>query len=208
MRVELATPHARGIDTVERMTTSTCAMLVRNHLDFVVRYSHGRYAIDKEEVNIILYSGLALMLVTPSRPNGWSATRDMGYGDGDRAVQVLTDLQIPETFTLLLDLEGCVSKAEDTFEWATAWATKIVQQRYIAGLYVGNNPGHLNSDDLWNLPYHTRYWRSASRVPEPANRGWCMQQLRPLETKFGPLCVDHNVIETDFKGDVPTWLVA
>jgi len=206
MKAELARPHARGIDTVQVLSTSNCQWLVQNHYDFVIRYLYGRYAVSDHEIDCILNAGLALMLCTPSRSPGWRAD-GLGNSDGFQAVASLTSLTVPKSVTTWIDLEGCISPAVTTSDWIDTFSLAIRNAGHEAGLYVGANPGGLDSETLWKRPHVTRYWRSGSRVPEPANRGWCMQQLRPLDVKLGPIHVDHDVIETDFKGGLPTWIV-
>jgi hypothetical protein len=208
MRAAAARPHARGIDTVQALDAAACRHLVRAGVDFVVRYLHGRYAVTREEVARILCSGLALMLCTPSRTPGWTPSGDIGATDGQMALDWLADLSIPKGATVWLDLEGCMGPADKTAEWINAWSMLVVGAGYQAGLYVGADPGGLDSEALWKLPRITRYWRSGSRVPEPSNRGWCMQQLRPLDVMLGPIRVDHDAIETDFRGGLPTWIEA
>lgn len=207
MRAVTARPHARGIDTVQVLDMAACHFLVRAGIDFVVRYLHGRYSVDREEVNRILCSGLALMLVTPSRAPGWTPSGELGARDGQMALDWLADQSIPRGATVWLDLEGCVGPAGETASWVNAWSRAVVGNGYQAGLYVGADPGGLDSEALWRLPLVTRYWRSGSRVPEPAERGWCMQQLRPLDVMLGPIRVDHDVIEADYRGGLPSWLV-
>jgi len=207
MRTELAHPHARGIDTVQVLDTADCRWLVQHHFDFVVRYLHGRYAIAPDELRTILCSGLALMLCTPSRAPGWAPSWALGDEDGQKALVALKDLFIPTGATVWLDLEGCMGPAEQTAAWVNAWSIVLRSEGYEAGLYVGAQPGGLDSESLWKLPHITRYWRSGSSVPEPANRGWCMQQLRPLDVELGPVHVDHDIIEADFRGGLPTWVV-
>jgi len=207
MKVELARPHARGIDTVQALNTAACRWLVQHHFDFVVRYLHGRYAATTDELERILCSGLACMLVTPSRRPGWVPSGALGDEDGHVALEALETLSIPSGATVWLDLEGIAHPPGETFRWADAWSRVIAGEGYQAGLYVGANPGSLDSDDLWRLPHITRYWRSGSRVPEPAVRGFCMAQLRPLDVELGPVHVDHDIIEADYRGDLPTWVV-
>lgn len=214
MRVEPAKAPAFGIDTVQTITPEACRWLVLNGYHFVVRYLGG---LTREELDRILCAGLAVMPVTYSRGAGWTPSGPLGEEDGDLAVDRLEALGMPQGATVWLDLEECAGPAVQTTAWVNAWSLVVKSAGYEPGLYVGANPGGLDSDALWKLPFTTRYWRSCSRVPEPSNRGWCMQQLKPWNIKLelkpwniklGPLIVDVDVIEQDFKGDVPSWVVA
>lgn len=207
MKVEKAEPLVRGIDTVMTLGAKECKWLVQNQFDFVVRYLYGKWAVTPEEVQQILCSGLALMLVTPSRLPGWTPSWRKGNEDGIRAVDSLDNLKIPRGETVYIDLEGCDGPEHETSEWIDWVSFEIVQAGYKGGLYVGVNPGGMTSESLWLRPHITTYWRSGSNVPAPANRGWSMQQLRPLDVYMGPLKVDVNVIEKDLKNEVPTWVV-
>jgi hypothetical protein len=204
MIVEESIPFALGVDTVMELSTQSCRVLVREGIHFAVRYL-GR--VTPDEVGRILCSGLAFMPVTTSRGHGWVPSKTLGLADGVNALGYLSTLGIPKGCTVWLDLEGCSGPAEATAAWVNAWSWSMRDAGYEAGLYVGSNPGGLDSEALWKLPSTTRYWRSCSRVPEPANRGWCMQQLKPWNYRYGNLTVDFNVIENDYFGDRPKWVV-
>lgn len=203
VKADLATFPAFGIDTVMPLDVAACRFLVREGFHFVVRYL-GK--LTPEELRTVLCSGLALMPVTTSRKPGWTPSGELGERDGDNALLYLQALQIPEGVTVWLDLEGSAGPARATIDWVNAWSLVVLSAGYQPGLYVGANAG-LDSEQLWQLPYVTRYWRSCSKVPEPANRGWCIQQLKPWNQKLGPLVVDIDVIEHDYRGDLPTWVI-
>ena len=207
MKTETAKPLVRGIDTVMSLGTKECKWLVQNRFEFVVRYLYGKWAVTSDEVQRILGSGLALMLVTPSRLPGWQPSWRLGNEDGIRSVESLHKLKMPTSETVYIDLEGCDGPEHETSEWIDGVSLEVVRAGYEGGLYVGANPGGMTSESLWHRPYITKYWRSGSNVPTPANRGWSMQQLRPLDVYMGPVKVDVDVIEKDLKNEVPTWVV-
>lgn len=203
MKAELSSFPAFGIDTVMPLDAAACRFLVRDGFHFAVRYLS---KLTPEELRTVLCSGLALMPVTTSRKAGWSPSGELGERDGDSALLYLQALQIPDGVTVWLDLEGCAGPAQSTIDWVNAWSLVVRSAGYEPGLYVGAGAG-LDSDQSWRLPYVTRYWRSCSMVQEPIKRGWCMQQLRPWNRKLGPLIVDVDVIEDDYLGGRPTWVV-
>lgn len=204
MRASTATFPAFGVDTVMSLDTQACRFLVREGFHFAVRYLGGMSRVEFER---ILCSGLAVMPVTYSRGAGWVPSFELGCYDAEKAIARLKELKMPHGVTVWLDLEGCDSTANKTKLWINAWSLAIRKANYEAGLYVGANPGGMDSESLWKLPFVNRYWRSCSNVPEPASRGWCMQQLKPWNHKLGSLTVDIDVIESDYKGDRPTWAI-
>lgn len=204
MKAATATIPAFGVDTVQVLDTAACRYLVREGFHFVVRYLGG---MTREELERIVCSGLGVMPVTYSRGAGWTPTGELGEQDGDKAVGQLHTLGMPEGVTVWLDLEGCAGPADKAAAWVNAWSLVVKSAGYQPGLYVGAQPGGLDSEALWRLPYTTRYWRSCSRVPEPATRGFCMAQLRPPNITLGPLKVDVDVVEADFRGGLPTWAI-
>ena len=52
--------------------------------------------------------------------------------------------------------------------------------------------------EVYNLPGFP-YWKSMSRVPEPAC-GWAMIQIYPDNLVLGGLGVDVDIIGRDYKG--------
>lgn len=204
MNVAQATFPAFGIDTVQRLKVSDCQYLMDRNYSFVVRYLGG---LDKAELATILDSGLALMPVVYSRKPGWTPTEVMGTDDGKHALTRIGLLGLPVGCTVWLDLEGCAGSPVDTASWVNAWAKVVQDAGYEAGLYVGAQPGGLDAEDLYDLKV-TRYWRSCSRVPEPAKCGFCMFQLYPPNLKLDSLLVDIDVISKDFRDRLPHWVVA
>lgn len=201
MKAELARPFSLGVDTVQPLTGSALVS-IKHNFTFVIRYLFGRYAIKKPELDGILGEGLAFMGCTPSRAPGWVPSSKMGDDDATKTLDAMVGLWMPQS-TIWLDLEEVNGNPTG---YVNSWSYAMVSQGCEAGLYVGSNCG-LDAEQLWKLQYVTRYWRSCSRVREPANRGFCMSQLRPGNTKVSAVTADINVIEKDFKGGLPTWVV-
>jgi len=63
--------------------------------------------------------------------------------------------------------------------YVDAWATAVVAQGLVAGLYVGPNCG-LTGTQLWQRPKIKAYWKSAAIVPWVDNRGFQMIQGLPI----------------------------
>lgn len=205
MRSEVASFPAFGVDTVARVTRAKAEWLRAHGYSFVVRYLG---SITPSELAIVHRAGLACMFVTYSRGVGWIPSEAVGRTDGDAAVAHAQALDVPRGATLWLDLEGCAGPPRATSDWAETAAIVLRNAGYECGLYVGAMPGGLDADGLWKLRGVTRYWRSCSRVPEPSVRGFCMSQLRPHNQHVGPVWCDVNVVENDYRGDRPHWVIA
>lgn len=204
MRNAQASFPSFGIDTVLELKPGFCKLLIKEGYTFAIRYLGG---MSEEELYRITCSGLAVMPVTYSRAYGWIPSEELGRLDGEKAAKHLEQLNLPYGCTVWLDLEGCAGPAEKTTAWVNAWSEVIEDAGYQPGLYVGANPGGLDSYDLWKLPNITKYWRGCSIVPEPANRGFCNFQLYPPNVKIGGVQVDVDVICKDWKNSLPNWVV-
>ena len=201
MKANQASFPAFGIDTVLRLNAQQAKALAALGYTFAVRYLGG---LTSEERAVLLAAGLAVMPVTYSRKPGWVPSADLGRQDGDKTVLELARVGLPPGVTVWLDLEGCAGPAADTAAWVNEWAAKVAAAGYQPGLYVGAQPGGLDADALWQLTV-VRYWRSCSRVPEPANCGFCMTQLYPPNILVAGIRVVVDVVHADWKGRLPTW---
>jgi hypothetical protein len=107
---------------------------------------------------------------------------------------------------LWLDLEGVGpwAAASPTIAYCNAWSTAVAAEGFVPGLYVGANQP-LSADQLYRALIIEHYWKSASRVPEVAERGYQMtQSLAPNPVSgFG---IDRNTIMPDRHGGLPIWL--
>ena len=204
MKVIPARPFALGIDTVVHLSADKCASLAAHGMSFAVRYLP---SLTVEEVATITGWGLGLMGCAYSRKEGWVPSKELGALDGTATVRQALALGFPQGATLWLDLEGCAGPAWATAAWVDEWAMLVRNAGYIAGLYVGANPGGLNSASLWEL-HVQRYWHSCSQVPNVDRCGYCMVQLSPPNTKVGDVHVDVDVIQQDYLERLPTWVVS
>jgi len=208
MKSELAKVGARGIDSLpfsQGGTAQQARDLFDSGIDFVVGYLG---AINATRLGYILDAGMAFMPVTFAGE----------YFDGalDELKQ-LDALGIPKRTTVWLDLEG-----KKSYEWPTQdliarineWAKQIINEGYEAGLYIGS-PQPLTADELYRLKV-TRYWKAPSRVVDRngisydgPQCGFCMYQCWPsIMWKDTGVFVDVDFIQQDFRGRLPTWVVA
>jgi hypothetical protein len=185
---------ARGIDTAAKiLTPADCHALRSDGIDFAIRYLP---SLRSAEAADITDAGLALMAVCYAD----------GF-DGAATVAAAKAAALPPGVTIWADLESDHDSAAAVTAAVNAWAIQVKNAGYDAGLYVGCDQP-LDADGLFHLAVD-RYWRSASWVPEPSQRGYCMYQLRGASNVMrAGVLVDVDVIEQDKRGAVPTWCVA
>jgi glycoside hydrolase-like protein len=194
-----ATPGAKGVDCVTVLDAGHCAALVAAGVSFAGRYlGH----ISAAELDAIVSAGLQCTFVAGySRAPGWVPTEAEGQADGASAVAHALALGLPAGVTIWLDLETWLGG--DPEGWVNAAAKVIQAAGFQAGLYVGYDDVPLSPAALYALAV-TRYWKSCSRGPVPATRGFCMVQNSP-NTWVAGVQVDANVVQDDTLGDVPTF---
>jgi hypothetical protein len=205
MIVEKAFVGARGIDSLPFSQAGTAAeakRLATAGTDFVVGYLG---AMTPKRLQDILSAGLAFMPVTYAGAYANGATDEIAQ---------LKALGIPQGCTVWLDLEGPKAfkcPPGELIATINMWADAISSAGYIPGLYVGS-PQPLTSGELYGLRV-VRYWNALSReadrngaLAEPSC-GWCMWQMHPSVT-WGGVWSDVNMIGQDFKGRLPSWVVA
>lgn len=200
MRSVPAVPFSLGVDTVLSLSPQNCRGLQAAGIKFAVRYLTGPYAIGPAERDVILSSGLALMLVTAA-----------GAYDGMQSVRALRSLNWPAGATVWLDVEGCTETPIELAGKVNLWSHSVDAASFDPGMYVGAK-SLLTSAQLYALAVD-RYWHACSRLTDVAGtaqepaRGFCMRQLRPYNTQVAGVVVDVNVVEADYRDSVPMWVV-
>ena len=187
---------AVGVDTLATLTPLSIEPLVAARVMFRAGYIDH---VTPAELAAQLSLGIAFSPVTYALET-----------DGAHTVARLAALGIPKGVTVWLDVERVSAPLDKATLTASinAWARAVTLAGYEPGLYVGAGCP-LSSAELYALLV-VRYWRSASDVPNVAVRGYCMTQLRPLQVYVAgaSVFVDVDVVEPDFKGDVPTFVTA
>jgi hypothetical protein len=209
VQVAKAFVGALGFDCVAIIDEAMARTAYANGCRFAVRYLG---SLSTGERNVILDAGLALMPVTYCRAPGWVPSGTMGYGDGHESVTHLRAAGIPQGVTVWRDLEGPGGSPSNVIEYVNAWCEPVRQAGYDPGLYVGYDC-HLTGAQLTELAVD-RYWHSLSRVADNLGRtseptcGWCMHQLYPTCPSWHGYNVDLNVVQQDYRGRLPYWVVA
>jgi Rv2525c-like, glycoside hydrolase-like domain len=211
-----AAPGAQGFDTDTALVAASAGQLFETGFRFAIRYlsrtvPQNRGDLGSAEAETVLGAGLALMAVQHCSRAGWAPTTVLGGSYGHAAVLNATAIGFPIGVSLWLDLEevATYATAANTIGYVNAWAGEVSDAGFVPGLYVGANQPLTGDELYWRLKV-SRYWRSASKVPDIAYRGYCMAQaLMPSPVSDGAdgtLSIDRDVIMADAFGGVPIWL--
>jgi hypothetical protein len=201
-----------GIDCLTPLTPALLAGLrtytlpgTKTGITFVIRYLENLTA---QEVQDILDAGFGLIVVGESRANGYIPSATDGASDGQREVNKIVALGL-QGITAGCDLEGMGGNAQNTIDYANAWATAVVASAKCMA-YVGAGVP-LTSQQLYQLQ-DTLYWHSLSSVQNVAVCDYAMLQAYPTQTlHFGnglSLEADINFCYRDKLGRAPMMAVA
>ena len=210
-----AVPGAQGFDTDTELVAATADQLFATGFQFAVRYlsrttPQNLGDLGSAEAETILGAGLALMVVQHCPLAGWAPTASLG-GSYGRAAALNAAAIMPTGVSVWLDLEGVATyaTAANTIAYVNTWAGEVAAAGFLPGLYVGANQPLTGDELYWRLKV-SRYWRSASKVPDIPYRGYCMAQaLMPSPVSDGAngdIPIDRDVIMADAFGGVPIWL--
>ena len=196
-----------GFDTDTKLTADICNALRSYGYRFAVRYlSIGPDCapgdLDHDEMVTITQAGLILMAVQHVRFPGWRPVKAMGMSDGANAVTHALNAGLIAGVSIWHDLEGVQQPyvAQNIIDYLEAWYDQVRRPSYLPGQYVGADCG-LTGEQLWNLSV-TRYWKSASDVPDVPNRGYCMvQSLVPYPV--AGISIDKDEVQQDNLGGLP-----
>ena len=172
--------------------------------------------LTSKEIATILDTGLALIVVQHAPEPNWTPNDAEGLAWGHAAIANIKALGIPPGLSIAKDHEGVdVSGSASIVSAITAahintWSNVVEAAGYQPVLYEGFNCG-LNAAQLYNNLTLARYWKSASNVPTPIRRGFCMEQLDINQTIFvdsQAFSYDKDAIMADNLGALPNWLIA
>jgi hypothetical protein len=211
---KLSTPGAVGFDIDTPITVSLAEAAIEAGMSFVVRYGSLANSprpgdLTAAEAEIILKSGLALMMVQHVLYAGWSPTQALGQEHGQEIVANAQIIGLPKGTNIWLDLEGIASKtsAANVIDYCNVWDQVVAGAGFITGLYVGANV-ILSGEQLYENLELSYYWKSGSKVPEIPTRGFCMVQTIAPQYKLHGIAYDRNVIQEDGTGQTPWWAIS
>jgi hypothetical protein len=192
----VASPFLRGIDCLAPMANNTARQFKADGYEFCGRYLENLTLLERDW---IFSAGLGIFLYTEAT----SGTLDAAAGSarGIASVARARALQAPPTLHTLIDLESTTGDAVSVSDYANVFHDELVSGGYDSIVYVGAKQ-ILDATQLYALKTH-RYMRSGSLVPKPAC-GWCALQLSPLDQIIHGQRVDVVIVESDFRGRLPT----
>ncbi|HXK18148.1 MAG TPA: glycoside hydrolase domain-containing protein [Polyangiaceae bacterium] len=193
------------MDTAAKLTSAMIEQVKKRGYSCLIRYvphvgSIGAHDIDVAELNEILDSGLALMLVQHVRVPGWVPSN--GGFDGERAAEWAKRCGYAQGAHIFVDLEGIAGTRAVTREYAEDWARCVKAAGYAAGAYVGYAVP-LNAADLYALRGINSYWSDLG-PRQVETRGFAMKQHTQIV--IGGLPFDPDTIQLDAKGETPIWM--
>lgn len=210
MITQIAADGAIGFDTATPLTAAGCQSLAALGNSFAVRYvSHAAAEardLTAAEVEMIIASGLALMIVAHPPSPGWTPNGSLGLSHAKAALANMPANILPGV-TVWCDLEGLAQAPSGIVcAYVNSWSSVIKGAGFDPGIYVGYDTW-LTGTQLYENLTLDRYWKSASAVPSPSPRGWCMQQ-QLMASPVAGIGIDRDVIAADALGGLPTWLIA
>lgn len=207
--VQPATPGARGVDTVARITHAQALALYAAGYRFAVKYLG--HVTPAEVIDLTSAKMAVLFVAGYSRRPGWIPTAEMGANDGTLAITHAKELGGIGT-SIYVDFEGPGDPAGISHErvdcllYGNAAAHAIKQGGSPPGVYIGWGMPFTAAELYWSFAF-TGYWKSLSQVPDVAVRGYQMIQHNPANQLVCGVIVDIDTIQADHKGNVPQWLI-
>jgi hypothetical protein len=214
--VEAAPPGLKGFDANTPISATAARAFWNAGYRFAVRYvgrtQMASYDLTAPEAEIILESGLALMVVQHVLNPGWIPTGDLGSQYGGNAAMFSQQIGVPPGVNVWCDLE-CVGNVspEDVTAYCNNWYSQVAAAGYVPGLYVGYEPGLTGPQLYANLKF-SHFWAAynVDGDSRPSPRGWqLIQKVGTGGTIAGITteAYDDDVTQTDGKGGNAMWLV-
>lgn len=211
--VKAAAPGLKGFDTNTILTAAKAQQFKAAGYQYCIRYlsrndHQGSNDLSFTEASAILNAGLALMAVQHVQASPWASppSASLGTTYGTNAAANAASVGIPSGVNIWCDLEGITNPgiaAADVIAYCQAWFTAVKAAGYVPGLYVGANC-ILTGQQLYSNLSYQHYWKSLSKVPDVATRGY--QMVQGPETTDQGLGIDVNITQNDHLGGTVLWL--
>jgi hypothetical protein len=188
-------PFTMGVDCLSLPDEATAAAFYASGYRFFGLYLE---VLTDAARDAVFNAGMGILPITLARTKE-PLTPELGRQMGGDTVTRAMARHIPMSVHIVLDLESPM-EGSDVIGDLNEAAGVIDRAAYQSMLYVGA-PQPLTAVELYALK-PDRYWRSISRVPEPAC-GWSCLQLTPGNQTIHGHLVDVDVIQQDYRGRVP-----
>lgn len=160
-----------------------------------------------DELGALTSAGLGVIAIQHAHLAGWTPSGALGVEDGAAMVANLRAIGYPPA-SAVVDFEGCgaATTAQQAVEYLNNWYEVVAAGGFAPGpLYVGAQ-SVLSAAQLYRDLIFDRYYKSASDVPSPIKRGFCMLQTT-LNDLVAEIPVDLDSIVEDNLGGLPKWAV-
>jgi hypothetical protein len=208
--VAIAPAGLLGFDTDTVVTPETAAKFFAQGFRFCIRYvsrgaQQGSSDLTTSEALGILGAGLALAPVQHVRAEGWMPAPGLGATDGVHAAYHASVLGFPSGINVWCDLEGVAGQAtaELVIDYCNGWFDAVAAAGFAPGLYVGAN-AILDGQALHERLKFSHYWKSLSKVPQVAVRGY--QMIQSNEHSVNGIGIDEDRTQNDLLGVAVVWL--
>lgn len=208
--VQAAQPGLKGFDSNTIITAAVAAQFVSDGFSFCARYlsrgsGQGSHDLSTAEAITILNAGLSLIAVQHVAAYGWVPSQQLGTEYGTNAANNALSIGLPKGMNLWLDLEGVAAgtTAATVIAYCQAWYAAVKAAGYVPGLYVGADCV-LSGEQLYRNLSFQHYWKSLSRVPDVATRGY--QLIQGEETTVNGIGIDYDTTQTDNLGGAVLWV--
>jgi hypothetical protein len=203
MRTVNAPVGAKFVDCYAGPTTEAQAdaLVQKDRAEVILRYED----MTAEELEWLLAAGLLVGLVVTSPAPSYQPSASLAQSKYQVAIEHFVGLDVPDSVSVLADLETMGGDVSDRIAYANAAAAVTLSARLGPAAYIGSGVG-MTSAELYALAA-TRYVKGLSRVTDDANAlaepacGWVGYQQYPgnQRSKSGVL-VDYGILGTDYEG--------
>jgi hypothetical protein len=165
----------------------------------------GDWLISLSREELFDLTNICDMAVTPVQIGRLTFDRNEGKRIGEAAAYNVEQLGFPKGCVVWLDAEWrSAPLPDDAAYYINSWSEPVIAAGYEPGLYIGPNIG-MSADQLYFDLAIRHYWKSASYVPFPSNRGCQMIQGTPLNVMG--LSLDQDLVCIDSRGERFRWAV-
>jgi hypothetical protein len=156
------------------------------------------------ELQVLLTAGLAVAAVQHVDSPPWYPTAALGTSHGQYMAAYGKAIGYPTGSPMYCDIESVATgtAAKDVIDYFTNWASEVTAAGYVAGLYVGWEPG-MSPQQIYDLPTKS-YWRAYNYDDGVPVRGF--QIVQHTEKTLGGVTFDPNTVQVDELGDLPIFV--